>query len=157
VAPRRQVDRGVDGALELGAALLERQVEEHLVVAGEDVEGDEPRGRLLGEHVDARLGRVDALAERVEELHAVLAEDDDLAVEHVAPGREAQLGEVPRQRLAVARLQVGLVAVDERHAAEAVPLRLVRPALALGQLRARARELGQERRCDGEGHRARRL
>ena len=70
---------------------------------------------------------MDALAERVEGAR------DDLAVEDVAPGRELQLGEVAAQRLAVARLQVGLVAVDEGDGAEAVVLGLVGPALALGE------------------------
>ena len=36
---------------------------------------------------DARLGRVDALAERVEVLAALVVEEDDLAVEHVAARR----------------------------------------------------------------------
>ena len=50
--------------------------------------------------------RVDALAERVEVLPAVRVEQHDLAVEHVAARREAELGEVARERPPVARLQV---------------------------------------------------
>ena len=80
--------------------------------------------------LDARLGGMDALAERVEVLPALLVEQHDLAVEHVAAGRERELGEVAAQRLAVARLQVDVVAVDERDRAEAVPLGLVAPAVA---------------------------
>ena len=102
---RRQVDRAVDARLERRAALVVGQLQQHLVVARQQVEGDEARRRLLGQPLDPRRGRVDALAEQVELLTAALAEDDDLAVEHVAPGGEAQLGEVARQVLAVARLQ----------------------------------------------------
>ena len=112
------------------AALGLGQLEQHVVVEREQVEGDEARRRLLGEHVDARLGGVDALAERVEVLAALVVEEHDLAVEHVAARREAQLGEVARQRLAVARLQVDVAAVDEGDGAEAVPLGLVHPAVS---------------------------
>ena len=123
----------------------------------EQVERDEPRRRLLREHLDPRRGRVDALAERVEELAAVGAVDDDLAVEHDARVGERELREVARQRTAVARLQVHVAAVDERDRAEAVPLRLVGPALALGQLGPRARELGWDRGRQGQAHGWRRL
>ena len=88
--------------LEPVAALGLRQLEQRLVAVGEQVEGDEARRRLLGEHVDARLGGVDALAERVEVLPAVGVEEHDLPVEHVAALREGQLGEVAAQRLAAA-------------------------------------------------------
>ena len=94
---RRQVDRLVDERLQRArGARACGSVEQHLVAVGEHVEGDEARRRLLGEHLDPRLGRVDALAERVEVLAAVLVEQDDLAVEHVAAGRERELGEVAR-------------------------------------------------------------
>ena len=82
------------------------------------------------EHADARLGGVDALAKRVEVLPALLVEQHDLAVEHVAALGERELGEVARHRLAAARLQEDLAAVDERERAEAVPLGLVDPAVA---------------------------
>ena len=77
--------------LEPVAALGLRQLEQRLVVEREQVERDEPRRRLLGEHVDARLGGVDSLAERVEVLAAVLVEEHDLAVEDVAarPGSDS--------------------------------------------------------------------
>ena len=81
-----------------------------------------------------------------------VVEQHDLAVEHVAPLGERQLGEVAGQRLAVARLQVDLVAVDERERAEAVPLRLVDPAVALGQRLLRLRELGEDGRAERQGH-----
>ena len=143
-----QRDRRLDVRLERGAALVVGALEQDLVVERQDVEGVVGRRRLLGQARDARRGRVDALAERVE------GGGDDLAVEHVAPGREDQLGEVAAQRLAVARLQVGLVAVDEGDCAKAVVLGLVGPAVAFGQGGSRARELGCERRVQRKRHRA---
>ena len=61
------------------------------------------------------------------------------AVGQLREQRLAQLGEVPQQRLAVAALQIEVVAVAEHDAAEAVPLRLVRH-------RARRRQLARELR-----------
>ena len=95
---------------------------------------------------------MDALAEQVELLAARLAVDDDLAVEDVAARGERQLGEVAGEVAAVARLEPDLVAVDERDGAEAVPLRLVGPAVPLRQARARARELRQQGGREREGH-----
>ena len=73
--------------------------------------------------------------------------DHELAVEHelLAGQREDvgdHLGEVAVHRLAVAALQVHVVAVAEHDRAEAVPLRLVAPAVALGQLLRGPGELG---------------
>ena len=42
-------------SLEPGAPLAERALAQIVVALGEQVEGDERRGRLLGEHRDARL------------------------------------------------------------------------------------------------------
>ena len=64
-----------------------------------------------------------------------VAQDHQLAVEHVLARREPQFREIAPQRPPVARLEEVLVAVHERDRPEPVPLRLVRPALALGQLR----------------------
>ncbi len=133
--------------LERGAALVVGQLEEHLVVAGEQVEREERRRRLLGELRDPRGGRVDALPEGVER-----PGDDDLAVEDAAAVGEPQLGEVAGQRAPVARLELDVVAVHERDGAEAVPLGLVGPAVAVGERGSRARELGQERRVERQGH-----
>ena len=134
--------------LERGAALEVGQLEQHVVVAGEQVEGDQARGRLGRESVDARLRRVDALAEGVE------GGRDDLAVEHVAAGRQRRrhLGEVAGQPLAVARLQLDLVAVHEGDGAEAVELGLVGPAVARGQRVTRARELREDGGPERERH-----
>ena len=62
-----------------------------------------------------------------------VVEEHDLAVEDVAARGEGELGEVARERLAVARLEVDVVAVDEGDRAEAVPLGLVDPAVARRQ------------------------
>ena len=66
--------------------------------------------------------------------------------------RRGDLGEVARQRLAVARLQLDVVAVDERDAAKAVVLGLVGPALAVRQCLARACQLGQHGRFQRQRH-----
>jgi hypothetical protein len=65
--------------------------------------------------------------------------DHDLAVEHAArraaapAARSSQLGEVAVERLEVAALDVDVAAVAEDERAEAVPLRLVDPAVAVGR------------------------
>ena len=82
--------------------LRERQVEQLLVAVGQQIERDELRRRLLGQHRDPRRRGMDALAEQLELLPAAFAEDDDLAVEHVALVGEGDVGEVAQQRLAVA-------------------------------------------------------
>ncbi len=89
---RGEVDRRGDHRLEAIAALGLRQREQRLVVQREQVERDEPRRRLLGEHVDPRLGGMDPLAERVEVLPALGVEEHDLAVEDVAAGGNASSG-----------------------------------------------------------------
>src|SRR6185312_9883937 len=128
-----QVDRLLHEVLEDGAPLLVRDLEQGVVVAREHVERDEARGGLAGQALDARAGGMDALAQGFEVLDAAFPEHDDLAVEDVAPGREVELGEVAAQVAAVARMQGVKLAVHERERAEAVPLGLVGPALALGQ------------------------
>ena len=97
---------------------------------------------------------MDPLAEQVELLAAAGRVDHDLPVEHVAPGREAQLREVAGQRLAVARLEDDVVAVDERHRPEAVVFRLVRVPVALRQAGRRFGELGGDRRAQRQSHRS---
>jgi hypothetical protein len=130
-----------------------RFFEQHRVVDGEEVEGDEAGGRGLGEHLDPRRRGMHALAQEVEVLTAVGGEDDDLAVQHVAPRGEGQVGEVPGQRLAVARLDVHRLAVHEDDRAEAVPLGLIRPAAGLdGQGLGRFRQLRQGRNAQGQSH-----
>ena len=104
--------------------------------------------------------RIHPAASRVERLRAetpaalvafdLLAEDDELLPgqrEHVRD----DLREVPVHRLAIAALEVHVVAVAEGDGAEAVPLRLVAPVLALGQLLRGSRELGLNGRRQREG------
>ena len=65
-----------------------------------------------------------------------------------------QLGEVARERPLAAAGQLDVVAVAGDDAAEPVPLRLVQPAVAVGD---RPRQLGQhrlDRQLDRESHRA---
>ena len=95
---------------------------------------------------------MDALPERVEVLASLLIAHDDLAVEHVAPGGKLELGEVAPERLARARLQEDLIAVDEGQTAKAVELDLIDVVLTDGQLLARERELGLDGGLEREGH-----
>ena len=86
-------------------------------------------GRLLGEHPHPRVGRVDALLQRLE-IQAVVGGDDDLAVDHAAFGqlgrdRRDQLGKVAGHRPLVAAADLDLVAVAEDDGPESVPFRLV--------------------------------
>ena len=83
---RERVDQG-------GAPLAERTPGVVVVAEGEQVERDEGRRRLLGEHPHPRIGRVDALLQRLE-VQAVVGGDDDLAVDHAAL---RQLGAGPRR------------------------------------------------------------
>ena len=122
-------------------------------VEREQVERDVPRRRLLREHVDPRLGRVDPLLERAEVLAALGVVDHDLAVDHVPAGREGQLGEVAPERLAAPRLDHRRLFVDEHDRPEPVVLRLVGPLLADRQPGAGAGELGLDRRLQRQtGH-----
>jgi hypothetical protein len=82
------------------------------------------------------------------EVEALLARDDELAVER-APGWElaqerlAQLRKVAVERLLVAALDVDLVAIAKDQRAEAVPLRLEEPAFALGSASTRLASMGR--------------
>src|SRR5262249_12125048 len=112
------------------------------------VEDDELRRYLRRQLLDARLRRMEARLHRVE-VDRTVARDHDLAVE-CGPRRKqlaerAELGEVAQQRTLVPRPQRELAARILEHPAEAVPFRLVLPALAVGEL---ADELGLHR---GEG------
>ena len=103
-------------------------------------------GISLGQPADPALRGVKARLHRVEVEHAV-AGDHDLAVER-GVGREPlaerpELREVAQQRPAVPRPERELAAVVLQHPAKAVPLRLVLPALAGGEL---ANELRLHRR-----------
>ena len=160
VAGRRgQVDRRLgrpEHRLEPGAPLSLLDRAEILVPERQEVPRHEAGRRLGGEHPDPRLGGVDPEQERVEVERPVGSRDHDLAVEDAAfrerrAERVAQLGEVAIERLQVARLGEHLVAVAEDDRPEPVPLRLVQPALAVGQASGRLRQHRLERRRDRAG------
>ena len=115
------------------------------VAEGEQIERDERRGRLLGQHAYPRIGRMDALLQRLE-IQAVVGGDDDLAVDHAAfrqlgDGRGNQLGKVPGHRFLVAAADLHLLAVAKKNRPEAVPFGLIRRVR-----RDRLHRLGQHRR-----------
>ncbi len=160
---------GVLGGGRMGAGIAHAFLlagSEVVVVEREQVEDDEARGRLLRQHRHARLGRVDALAERVEvqvrgARPVARPCQHDLAVDH-APGRERLAGglddlrEVALHRAAVARVDAHVVAVAEDERPEAVPLGLVDPPRPVGGLVGhggdRPREHGQDRRLQRQRH-----
>ena len=126
------VDRGAgagQGVDEGGAALAERPLGVVVIAECEQVERDEGCRRLLGEHPHPRIGRVDALLQRLE-IQPVVGGDDDFTVDHAALrqlglDRGDQFGEVPGHGPLVAAAQLDLVAVAETDRPEAIPLRLV--------------------------------
>ena len=97
---------GAIEGLEQRPAVGHRHVEHGSIAVGEHVEGDERGGRLRGQPIDARLGGMDALQQRVEvEPVATGVGDDDLAVDDAAfrqglAERLEQFGEVAGQRAA---------------------------------------------------------
>ena len=126
-----------------------------LAVPEEDVEDDQIGGDLSGKPADPALGRVEPHLHRVE-VEPPSACDDDLSVER-GVGREQvaqrpQLGEVTQQRTTVPAPERELAAVVLEHSTEAVPLRLVLPAVGRRQLRDELR-LHRRKRDIGAGHR----
>ena len=161
VAGRRgQVDRRLgrpEDRLEPGAPLSLLDRPEVLVPERQEVPRHEAGRRLGRQHPDPRFGRVDPEQERVEVERPVGPRDHDLAVEDAAFGerraeRLTELGEVAVERLEVPRLGEHLVAVAEDDRPEAVPLRLVQPALAVGQRAGGLRQHRLERGRDREAH-----
>jgi hypothetical protein len=117
-------------------ALVVGQLAQHLVTLGQQVESHQRGGGLLAQPFNARGGRVDALGEQVELLHAV-DHDHHLPVEHQPLVGQLEhllhhVREVAVHRLAVAALELNVVAVAEHDRPEAVELGLVAPPLALG-------------------------
>ncbi len=138
--------RAGEGLLEERAPLALRSGSEVAAVDGEEIPGHVAGGRLGREELDPRRGRVDPQQQRVE-VQAVWPGDDHLAVEDAAvgqgrPERRREFGEVAIQRLEVAALDIGFVAVAEDQCPEAIPLRLIEPAVADGDF---VGELGQHR------------
>ena len=96
---------------------------------------------------------MDALQQRIE-VESGLTGNEHFAVDDASLGkvrlhRGDHLGEVAREWTFVATAELDLVAVAEHDAAEAVPLRLVEPAVALRQLVGRLREHRRDGRHDG--------
>src|SRR5262245_10530443 len=99
---------------------------------------------------------MDALQQRVEGKPAIvgtdnLAIEDELRRLQCADGLD-KLRVIARQRLTGLRLQLDLVAVAEREAAEAVPFRLVLPFRSDRDLIDRQRLHGRKRRAELKRH-----
>src|SRR5918999_2288033 len=102
---------------------------------------------------------MDAQQERVEVEAPIGSGDDDLAVDDEPRRRVAdraqrrlELREVSVQGLEVTRLDVELLPVAEGDGSEAIPFRLVAPAIAIWNLRGRLGEHRLDGRLDGERH-----
>ena len=131
------------------AALGERRVEEDVVADGEQVEGDErspasrrpagsPATRPDGCAAAARRSRARAVGSAGRRSRR---RPRSARAAPACSGGE-QLGEVAGQRPLVAAAQLDLVAVAEHDAAEAVPLRLVQPSVAVGSSSAALASMG---------------
>ncbi len=131
-----------DEVLEPLPALAQRQSGEGVSPGVDQKVEHQQRGRGLGrKSADAALGRMDAL-EQIVELELVVAPDDDFAVEHEAGRRQRnqrldKLGKVAGKGLTALGLQRHHLRVSEGQAAEAVPFRLIEPAVAPGERRPR--------------------
>ena len=82
--------RQVNRRLHTGHSLFDRRpplalrpVAQVVVAQRQQIQRDERRRRLRGEHRDARLGRVDAQQQRLK-VEAVVVGDDDLAIHDAA-------------------------------------------------------------------------
>src|SRR5688500_1438175 len=102
---------------------------------------------------------MDADQESIEIEAAIGIGDDHLAIEHEASIRAThraqwllELGEVSVQGLEVAGLDVDIVAIAEDEGAEAVPFRLVDPAIARRDRGGRLCQHRRDRRLDRKGH-----
>ena len=157
-ATLRSRGRGRDRERELldaFAPLLERKLVDRLAVPEEEVERDEVRGDLRRELAHAALCGMEAHLQRVEVERSVTL-DDDLAVDRrvrlqLLPER-LELREIAEEGTAVTAPEMQLARHVLEDPAEAVPLRLVLPAVRLGQLvdelglHRRKRKLGRNRR-----------
>src|SRR5439155_13286485 len=135
--------------LQLSPPPLQRQLVHGLALPDEQVERDVLRWDLRRELPDPALGRVQPELQRVEgELPVLL--DDDLSVQgrlrRQARADLLELREVAQQRPRVTAPKPQAPAEVLEHAAKTVPLWLVLPAVAAGQL---VHELGLHRR-EGE-------
>lgn len=113
-----------------GSSFAERSPGVVVVAEGQQVECDEGGWCAVGKHSHPRLGRMDALLQRLE-VQAVVGGDDDLPVDHTAmrqlgPDRGDQLGEVAGHRPLVAATQFDLITVAKADGAESVPFGFIR-------------------------------
>jgi len=119
------------------STLLERKLVDRLAVPQEEVEGDEVGRHLAGELLDAALGGMEAHLERVE-IERTVALDDDFAVDgrmrRELLGERLELREIAEEGPAVTAPEMQLPGHVLEDPAETVPLRLVLPAVRLGQL-----------------------
>ena len=158
---RAQVDRRVHpGELfdEQRVPRGQRLVHQVAIAEREKVERNERGGRLRGQATHSRLGRVDPLQQRIEIQPVVVQRrQHDLAVDHT-PLRQLgkqwgdQFGEVAGERSFVATGQLDGVAIAKHDAPKAVPLRLVQPAITLGNAVSQFGQHRRERRGNRECH-----
>jgi hypothetical protein len=154
----------VQGLLETGAPLAERQVHQGLVAEREQVEADQLGGRLLGELADPRRRRVDPCGQVLpleallpgEPLRTTISASTDALVGQQPLDVGDDLGEVRREWSAAPTGQLDIVAVAHDHATEPVPLRLVDQssgdAVGVRDLLDRLGEHGLDREFDGLLH-----
>ena len=153
---------GIDGTYEFAevppdafAAFFERKFMDCLAIPKQEVESDEVRGNLLRELAHPAFGGMEAHLQRVEVERSV-PRDHDLAVDgrvrlQLLPER-LQLREIAEEGTAITAPEMQLAGHVLEDPAETIPLRLVLPAVRLGQLihelglHRRKRKLGRNRR-----------
>src|SRR6185437_2409182 len=124
--------------LQLLSPLREGEQTERFPVELEQVEKHELRGRRSGELPDATFGGMQSKLERLER-QSLASGNDQLAVEQELPRFQSaqhvdDIGKVTRERLSRLGGQRDFAAVAPGETAKAIPLRLILPAFALGQL-----------------------
>ena len=125
-------------AFECATALGHRQVDQrHSVRRQQHVEHDEASGRGSGELSNAAFRRMEAHLQGLER-EVTVDFDHQLAVDDKSLGRNLgqqgeNFGKVASERFAGFRMKRDFLAIFEREAAEAIPLRFVLPAIALRQ------------------------
>lgn len=118
-------------------ALAEGQGYERLaIVRDKHIEYDINSGRLRGESLHARSGRVNPLQQRIERKAAAMRHGD-FSIKHEALRGELReslhhLGEISCKRLQRLRLKLNVSAIAECDTTKAVPLGLVLPVLTFG-------------------------
>src|SRR5262249_16095736 len=127
-----------------------------VVPQGEQVEGDEARGRLRREQRNARRGGMNPLQQRIE-IEASRPRDDDLPVHHAALGQRLpqglhQLRKVALQRLPIAAFKLERVVLAKNHRSKTVPFGLITPLAASRDLLLQLREHWPNRHLNRQSH-----